>query len=118
MADIGGIKSLSIDGATYPCRAVAEIRYATFSREAVAGPDGPHGTILKGAIPGIDLTISDAGDLDIERLQHLVDVDISIEMATGKVVELTLATALDQISLSPETGEIAITFSCWSCQEV
>ena len=118
MADRAGVISITIDGSTEDCKGIAGIRPSGFMREAIIGADGYHGTSLKGAVPGATVTITDRMGLDVERLQNLVDTTVVIELANGKLWELTNATALDQIELTPEEGEIPITFGCESCQEV
>jgi len=87
-------------------------------REAIVGADGYHGTSLKGAAPGADITITDRQGLDVAKLQNLVDTTIVIELANGKIWQLTNATALDQVELAPEEGEISLVFAATSCEEV
>lgn len=116
MADRAGIKSITIDGVTEDCKGVAAIRPSGFSREAIVGADRYHGTALKAAVPGADVTITDRQGLDIQLLQNLVDSRVMIELANGNVWTLTKATTIDQVELSPEEGEIALTFACESCE--
>lgn len=118
MADRAGVISITIDGTTEACKALATIRPSGVMREAIVGVDGYHGTSLKGAVPGADITITDRQGLDITLLQNLVGVKVLFELAVGKTWELTDASVLDQVELSPEEGEIALVFGCTSCQEV
>ena len=118
MADRGGVVSLTIDGITEDCKALAVIRPTGFQRESIVGPDGYHGTILKGAAPGADITITDRGNLEVTRLQNLVSTTVIIELANGKLYQLTNASVLDQVELNPETAEIPLTLACEHCEEI
>ena len=118
MADRAGVVSITIDGSTEDCKALATIRPTSFMREAILGVDKYHGTSLKAAVPGADITITDRQGLDVKLLQNLVDTTVLIELANGKVWQLTNATALDQIELAPEDGEISLVFGAESCEEV
>jgi len=118
MADRAGVISLTIDGSTEDCKALATIRPTSFMREALVGVDRYHGTSLKAAVPGIDLTITDRKGLDVAILQNLVDTTLVVELAVGKVWQLTNATMLDQLELAPEEGEITLVFGCESCEEI
>ena len=117
MADRAGVVSITIDGITEDCKALATIRPTGFMREAIVGADRYHGTALKAAVPGADITITDRQGLDVAKLQALLDTTIVIELANGKLWQLTNATTLDQIELSPEEGEIALVFAADSCEE-
>jgi hypothetical protein len=118
MADRAGVKSITFNGTTEDCKALATIRPSGFMREAIVGVDKYHGTALKAAAPGADITITDRLGLDVAALQNIVDGSVMIELANGKVWELTNATVLDQVELAPEEGEVSIVFAAESCQEV
>ena len=118
MADRAGVKSITVNGSTEDCKALATIRPTGYMREAIVGVDKYHGTALKAAAPGADLTITDRMGLDVAALQNILDGTVQIELANGKVWELTNATVLDQVELAPEEGEITLVFAAESCQEV
>jgi hypothetical protein len=118
MADRAGVISITIDGSTEDCKALATIRPNDFMREAITGADGYHGTALKAAVPGADITITDRKGLDVAKLQNLIDTTVVIELANGKIWQLTNATVLDQVELTPEEGEISLVFAATSCEEV
>ena len=118
MADRAGIVSITIDGATEDCKGVAELRYTGASREPIVGADRYHGTALKAEAKGGKLTITDRPDLDIAKLQNIVDKDVTVEMATGKLAQMTLATVTNQVVLNPENGEIELEIVAESCVEV
>lgn len=118
MADRAGIKIIKISGTAYDCKGLAAVRVSRWMREPVLGADGYHGTSLKGTVPGADITITDHKDIDIDRLQNIVDDDVYIVLANGKTYHLANATVLDQVELNPETGEIPLKFACSACLEV
>jgi len=115
MADRAGVRGIRIAGLDYDVKALAAIRVSNKMREPILGVDAYHGTALKPAVPGADVTITDSSGISIQTLQDVVGQEVQISLANGKIYTLVDATATDQIPLNPENGEIVIVFAASSC---
>lgn len=117
MADRAGLISMTIDGARYDVKGSVTIRPTKFSREAIEGLDGYHGTKVVPKACGASGTITDAAGLKVNDLQKIIGGEVYFELANGKQYTLHDATFLDQAELDVGEGEIGFEFAASNCTE-
>jgi len=117
MADRAGLVKMTIAESNYDVKGSVTIRPTRFSREAIEGLDGYHGTKVVPKACGASGTITDAAGLKLADLQKLIGVEVYFELSNGKQYKLHGATFLDQAELDVGEGEIAFEFAAETCSE-
>ncbi|MFP3943815.1 MAG: phage tail tube protein [Alphaproteobacteria bacterium] len=113
-----GIIFLKINGRQHDARGNFTYNLGVPKREAIVGADGVHGHKEMPKAPFIEGEITDRGDLDVEALQRLDDVTVTLELANGKVILLRNAWYAADGDAQTEEANIQVRFEGLSAEEV
>lgn len=111
MAKIAGICYFKINGTQYSLRGGITISLSKEQGESVVGVDKYHGVKVmpKAAYIQCDLT-DDNTDVDLNILNSLSDVTVTVELINGKTAVLRNATQVNPIELNPEESQYTVRF--------
>ena len=118
MSRIGGILFAKVDGTQVKAKGNWTYNLGVNKKEMVAGMDGVHGYTEKPQIPFIEGAITDASDFDLAAFMALNDSLITLELANGKVIQLSNAVNASDGNVTTEEGEIAVRFEGMKAVEV
>lgn len=110
MAKVAGTAYINIDGVQYPLRGNLTVSLGTAHRESVVGQDGYHGIKEIPEAGSIECELTDQPTLDLNVLENLTGVTVTVELINGKVGTLYNATQVNHISLNTEDGKYTVKF--------
>lgn len=108
MERIAGTVFLSADGLTLPLVGSFEYSSATVVREVKIGMDTVHGYSQKPKTSFFAGVIRDMGNVTVEGLNAMVNVQLYAELANGKKVRGRDMVQVGEISAKSEEGEIEV----------
>lgn len=115
---VGGIIFVKADGVQYKAKGSWTYNLGKLKNEGIAGVDGVHGYKSMPQVPFIEGTITDSGDMSLEKLLDIKDATITLELANNKVITLSKAWFAGEGDVSTEEGEIAARFEGMDADEV
>jgi hypothetical protein len=110
MAKVAGTCYVKVDGVQYSLRGNMNIAIGNTQCESVVGLDGYHGTKetpMAGSIEG-DFTLT-AG-LDLNAVESLRDVTVTVELINGSVATLNNANQVNHLVLNADDGKFTAKF--------
>lgn len=110
MAKVAGTAFFKVDGTQYSLRGNMNVSLGNVERESVVGMDQYHGIkeIPKAGFIECDLT--DHPDVDINTLNQLEDVTVTVELINGKTGVLRNAAQVTPIELNVVDGQMKVRF--------
>eukprot|EP00998_Keelungia_sp_KM082_P007336 NODE_3537_length_881_cov_0.957560_g3515_i0.p2 GENE.NODE_3537_length_881_cov_0.957560_g3515_i0~~NODE_3537_length_881_cov_0.957560_g3515_i0.p2 ORF type:complete len:124 (-),score=19.55 NODE_3537_length_881_cov_0.957560_g3515_i0:152-523(-) len=113
-----GTLFFKIDATQYDAKGSFTYNLGVAKKEAIVGSDGVHGYKEMPKAPFIDGIITDSKDVDLELLQSLDGVTVTLELANGKTVVLSDGWYAHDGDVTTEEGEIPTRFEGKKCEEV
>jgi len=110
MAKVAGTAFFEVDATRYDLKGSATVALADIERETVMGLDGYHGYKEMKIAPFIEVTLTDRPTFDINVLNSLTDVTVTIQLDGGKTGVLRNAVQMNQIELNVDEGELVVRF--------
>ena len=83
---LAGIASIAVGGVTYLLSGELGYTPSTVKRETLAGQDQVHGYSEMPVAPAIYGTLRDQGSLTVHDFNAMTSVNISVQLANGKVI--------------------------------
>jgi hypothetical protein len=117
MAKIAGTAFITVDGESLSLRGNFTIRMGK-ERESIVGLDDYHGEKELPMAEGMDLDVTDRGDVSIRRLADMANVTIMGQLINGKTYILRNATQMKQIEVNVEDATIPLSFNGPRVEEV
>jgi hypothetical protein len=115
---VGGIIEFKANGELYSAKGSWTYNLGRPKREAVVGSDSVHGYKEMPQAPKIEGAITDRSDLDLSALLTLKDATVTLSLANGKIIVLRDAFFDGDGNATTEEGEIEVSFSGLSAEEV
>lgn len=115
---VGGIIEFKANGELYSAKGSWTYNLGAPKREAVVGSDAVHGYKELPQAPKLEGAITDKSDLDVKSLLTLKDATVTLSLANGKVVVFRDAFFDGDGNVTTEEGEIEVSFSAMSAEEV
>jgi hypothetical protein len=110
MARIAGITYINVDGVPLELKGSINVAPGSFSRESVVGLDGVHGYKEIPIVPFVECTITDSAGIDLNAIEKLANVTVTVELANGKTAVVNQATQVNQLENNPEEAEVTVRF--------
>ena len=110
MAKVAGTAFFSIDGVQYSLRGNLNVSLGEFERESVVGIDKYHGIKEMPRASFIECDLTDSPDIDLNTLEALTNVTVSVSLINGKTGVLRQATQVNPISLNVADGLFTVRF--------
>lgn len=107
-----------IDGEIYDAKGSFTYNLGGETRTELVGHDSVHGFSSVPRAPMIEGEITDRGDLDVQAMQALEDVTVTLELNNGKTVALRNAWYASEGDIQTEEGNIAVKFVGLSAREI
>lgn len=114
----GGIIQFKMNGELQDAKGNFTYNLGRPKREAVVGSSGVQGFKETPQVPFIEGEITDRGTLDLATLVEMVDAEITLELANGKVFTLSGAYFAADGTANTEEGNIAVRFEGEFAEEV
>jgi hypothetical protein len=105
-----GIISFSLDGVRYDAKGSFSVGPGYPKRDAIVGSDGIHGFKETPQVPYIEGVITDAGDLDTEKLRQITSATVTVGLNNGKTWLLQNAWYASEGVMTTEEGEVPVRF--------
>jgi hypothetical protein len=115
---IGGIRSLQINGRTYPTKGAWTVDLGGVMREAIVGADRVHGYKETPKVAFIEGALSATDETDLKALKDTTDATVVLELRDGTAVVLRGAWAAGEFQRTTEESEIAARFEGVEAEEV
>lgn len=110
MKDIAGLIYVKVNGTQYSAAGSFTVSLGNVSKEALVGHTGVDGFKVLPKVPFIEGPIRDFQDIDLNALESLKDVTVTVELTGGKVAVLRNADQVNALELNTETGEVNVRF--------
>lgn len=110
MAKVAGKCFFKVDGVQYSLRGNMTISLGNTHRESIVGQDGYHGYKEVPEPAFIECDLTDAPSLDLNVLNALTNVTVTVELINGKVATLNNATQMNRLTLNAEDGKMTVRF--------
>lgn len=115
---IGGVRSLQINGRTYPLKGSWTIDMGGDMREAIVGSDGVHGFKETPTVPYIEGAMSLTDEMDLKELKATKDATVVLELRNNTAVVLRGAWAAGDFQHTTEESEVAARFEAMAAEGV
>lgn len=99
-----------IDGTQYDAKGEFSYNLGNDNREAIIGADGVHGYKETPQVAYIEGAITDAPDVDLDKLSQADNVTVTLELVNGKTIVLANAWAAGEWTVNTGEGEISVRF--------
>lgn len=113
----GGILFCRINGVAVAVKGSVTYKLGTEVNEPVIGLDTVHGYKTTPAAPELNMTISDAQDVDVKALQSIKGGTLLLGLKNGKNVVFGDAVCKGDGEVNPEEGEVVLNFFSTTAQE-
>ena len=110
MKAIAGTVYFKVDGTQYSVAGPVTCSLGDTTREILVGHDGVHGVKEMPKVPFVEVQIRDFPDVDLNKVEKLKDVTITVELISGKVGTLREAWQVNGIELNSEDGTYTLRF--------
>lgn len=110
MAKVAGTAYITVNGVQYPLRGNMTCELGSTERESVTGLDGYHGYKETPKQSSITCEFTDQPGLDLNVLEALTGVTVTVQLINGKVATLTNATQMNHLGLNVEDGKYTVKF--------
>lgn len=101
---------LKVDGTQYDAKGDFSYNLGNDKREAIVGADGIHGYKETPQVAFIEGAITDAPELDLDKLTQADNITVTLELVTGKTIVLANAWFAGEGGVTTGEGEIAVRF--------
>lgn len=101
---------LKVDGTQYDAKGDFSYNLGNDKREAIVGADGIHGYKETPQVAFIEGAITDAPELDLDKLTQADNITVTLELVTGKTIVLANAWFASEGGVTTGEGEIAVRF--------
>lgn len=110
MARIAGITYINVDGVPLELKGSINVAPGSTSRESIVGLDGVQGYKEIPVVPFVECTITDSANVDLNAIEKLANVTVTVELANGKTAVVNQAAQMNQLENNPEEGEVTVRF--------
>lgn len=110
MGPVAGTAYFAINGTQYALRGNVTASLGDVQRESVVGMDGYHGYKEEPRAPFIQVDLGDTTEVDINEVNKLKDVTVTIELINGKTGILRNAVQVNQLELNVGDGMYSVRF--------
>jgi len=110
MARIAGITYINVDGIPLELKGSINVAPGNTSRETIVGQDGVHGYKEIPVVPFVECTITDSANIDLNAIEKLANVTVTVELANGKTAVVNQAVQVNQLENNPEEAEVTVRF--------
>lgn len=110
MAKVAGTAFITIDGVQYSLRGNMNISLGNAHRETVVGLDQYHGIKEIPEAGTIECDLTDQPTLDLNILEALDNITVTVELINGKTATLRNATQMNHLTLNAEDGKMTVKF--------
>lgn len=121
MAKVAGTCYFKVNGVQYSLRGNMQISLGSFHRESVNGLDGYHGFKEVPEQGSIECDLTHQPSIDLNVLEALSDVTVTVELINGAVATLNNAAQMNKLSLNAEDGKFTVKFEgpsgTWQVQQ-
>lgn len=107
---IGGICQFIVNGNQYALRGDMKVSLGDVKREAVIGADTFHGFKEIPTQAYVEVQVSDLAGLDINTVQSLINVTVTVKLNNGKTGTLSNAAQVNDLELDAVEGHYTIRF--------
>lgn len=101
---------LKIDGTQYDAKGDFSYNLGNDKRDAIVGADGIHGYKETPQVAFIEGAVTDAPELDLDKLTQADNITVTLELVTGKTIVLPNAWFAGEGGVTTSEGEIAVRF--------
>lgn len=115
---VGGMIQVMVQGARYDAKGSFTYNLGTPMRETITGADGIHGYKEMPQVAFIEGVVTDRPGLSLRDLTEGTDINVTLQLANGKVITLRDAWFAGEGSASTEEGEINVRWEGKSAEEV
>lgn len=110
MAAVAGTAYFAIDGTQYALRGNVTASLGDVQRESVVGLDGYHGHKEEPRPSFIQVELTDTPEVDMNTVERLDDVTVTVELIGGKTGVLRNAVQVNQLELNVADGMYSVRF--------
>lgn len=110
MKDIAGIVYFKVDGEQYSVAGPVTLSLGDTTRETLVGHDGVHGFKVMPKPPFVEVQVRDFGEMDLNKIEKLSEVTVTVELSNGKVATIRDASQVNGIELNSEDGIFTLRF--------
>lgn len=110
MKFLSGTVYFKVDGTQYDVAGPVNVSLGTTTRELLVGHDGIHGLKQMPKVAFVEVEVRDRPDLDLNKLEVLKDVTVTVELISGKVGVLREASQVNGLELNSEDGVFTLRF--------
>lgn len=107
---IGGICQFVVGGVQYALRGDIKVSLGDVKRESIVGADSYHGIKEMPSPAYIEAQVSDLAGLDINTVQNLKNVTVTVKLNNGKTATLPNAGQMNQLELDAVEGHYTVRF--------
>ena len=107
-----------IDGKQYDAIGSFTYDLGGVERTTIVGADSVHGYSEKVSVPSISGEITDSADLDVQKLQSMDGVTVTLELANGKTIVLRHAWYVGSGQIATDDQGIPVHFEGKSAEEM
>jgi hypothetical protein len=118
MSRIGGTIFVKRNGTQFRAKGSWTYNLGRMKKTAVVGSDGVHGFKVEPQVPFIEGSITDQGTMSATDLLDTEGATITLELANGKIIQLSDASFCGEGNITTEEGEIAARFEGLECEEI
>jgi Phage tail tube protein len=109
---------VKVNGVQYDAKGNWTYNAGNAKREAIVGADRVHGYKEMPQVPYVEGEITDAGTLDLDAVQNIVDATVTLELANGKTFVLRDAWYAADGDVQTEEGNIQVRFEGMDGDEI
>lgn len=115
---VRGLIFFKIDGVQYEGKGSAEYRLSVFKNEAFANYDNSMSIGGSPKLGYIKCSLNTYQDTDIEKIQGMEAVTVTIEPGNGKMIQAKDAVQTGECGVNPESGEFEVMFESDNVKEL
>jgi Phage tail tube protein. len=110
MKDIAGQVFFKVDGSQYSVAGSVTVSLGNTSKEALVGHTGVDGFKVLPKAPFIECQFRDFPDIDLNKVERLQGVTVTVELKGGKNGVLRDASQVNALELNTEDGTYTVRF--------
>jgi len=108
-----GVRQLMIDGVVYLAKSGCDYSLGLNKQESVMGLDTRHGVKITRMPAYLEVSVTDTGtDFDLKKLTSMTDVEVTVDLESGKTVKFGHANYCGEGKVSAAEGEVEAKFEC------
>lgn len=115
---VAGVAYFKVDGDMLPLRGNFTVSPSVYERAGIAGQDYVHGYSELPRVPYIEGDLTDVVGMSLDRLEAMVDVTVTAELANDSVYVLKEAWCRSAIEINTREGQFRVRFEGTTCEEL